>query len=256
MITILPEVVEDIPVIHIFEANKQEAALPTIFFLHGFTSVKERNLHYGYLLAQKGFRVVMPEALLHGERRPSGVSDTKLNLAFWDIVLRSIREVDLLRKIYVGRGLVDEERIGVAGTSMGAITMLGALTQYDWIKAGVSLMGNPFYEEFALALIDQVKKLGLTGDIDDSVLESKLVQLRDYDPSRRIDEFAGRPLLFWHGKKDDVVPFHFAYKFYEQLLAKNMYEPEKLEFIVDDEAGHMVSWDGALRLVDWFEKYV
>ena len=46
--------------------------------------------------------------------------------------------------------LIDSERIGLVGTSMGGIVTLGSLTRYSWIKAAVSLMGMPYYEKFAL----------------------------------------------------------------------------------------------------------
>ena len=33
--------------------GEKEKALPLVFFIHGFTSAKEHNLHFAYLLAEK-----------------------------------------------------------------------------------------------------------------------------------------------------------------------------------------------------------
>ena len=57
------------------------------------------------------------------------------------------------------KDLADQDRIGV-GTSMGGIVTLGALTQYKWIKAAVSLMGSPNYVKFAQAQIEHLKTIG------------------------------------------------------------------------------------------------
>ena len=56
------------------------------------------------------------------------------------------------------KNLIDSERIGMVGTSMGGIVTLGSLTRYKWIKAAVSLMGMPYYEKFALWQIKELEK--------------------------------------------------------------------------------------------------
>ena len=53
----------------------------------------------------------------------------------------------MLKKDFEARGLIEDGRIGLAGTSMGGITTFGAIA-YDWVKAGVSLMGSPNYTAF------------------------------------------------------------------------------------------------------------
>ncbi|PMX98283.1 esterase, partial [Pseudomonas sp. MPR-R5A] len=80
-------------------------------------------------------------------------------------------------------GLADEDRIGVAGTSMGGIVTLGALTQYKWIKSAVSLMGMPYYEKFALAQIDMLKKDGVEIPLNEEELEHLMEKIRQLDIS-------------------------------------------------------------------------
>lgn len=80
---------------------------------------------------------------------------------FWDIVLNEIEEIGVLKNHFEKVGLVDGGRIGLAGTSMGGITTLGALTAYDWIKAGVSLMGSPNYVELFQQQIDHIQSQAL-----------------------------------------------------------------------------------------------
>ncbi len=67
-----------------------------MIFIHGFTSAKEHNLHIAYLLAEKGFRAVLPEALHHGERGEE-MAVEELAGHFWDIVLNEIEEIGVLK---------------------------------------------------------------------------------------------------------------------------------------------------------------
>lgn len=256
MVIIDQQVIEEIPVLHIVEKDKIEKKLPFIIFNHGFTSAKEHNLHYAYLLAEKGFRVVLPEALYHGERLQKEFKKHELNIYFWDIVIKTIGEMNIIKEHYAKQNLIDEERIGVVGTSMGGIVTLGSLTQYPWIKVAVSLMGLPNYERYAILQIEEMKKLNIQLPFKEVELEQLKKTLRKFDLSLRPEKLAQRPLLFWHGKKDPLVPYSFTYQFYESI--KPYYEnvPEKLVFITDERAGHKVSREGVLKTVEWFETYL
>jgi uncharacterized protein len=255
MIIIENRKVEGIPVLHLADKEKFNEQLPFIVFVHGFTSAKEHNLHYAYLLAEKGFRVVLPEALYHGERS-TGLSGNDLNVKFWEIVLTEIEELNEIKNAFASEGLIDEEKIGLAGTSMGGIVTMGALTRYDWIKTAVSLMGMPYYEKFALWQIDELKKHGIDLPFKEEELAGLLQKLKELDISQQPEKLAGRPILFWHGKQDQVVPYHYTYHFYESIRTNYEEMPEKLVFLTDENAGHKVSREGLLKTVEWFETYL
>ena len=89
------ELWQDIPLIHCYTEEMNEYS-PIVIFLHGFLSAKEHNLHYAYQLVKKGIRVILPDALFHGGRSEQ-ISEEKMNLKFWSIVVNSIQDVG---KIY------------------------------------------------------------------------------------------------------------------------------------------------------------
>ena len=91
MIIVKKEFIKNIPILEVVSEDKLRKRLPLIIFVHGITSAKEHNLHYAYLLAEKGFRVVLPEAIYHGERG-GDLPGEKLYLHFWEIVLQSIHD--------------------------------------------------------------------------------------------------------------------------------------------------------------------
>ncbi|NRD78404.1 esterase [Bacillus sp. BRMEA1] len=255
MVIVENKQIENIPLLHIVKQEDYKDKLPLIIFIHGFTSGKENNLHYAYLLAEKGFRVLLPEALYHGERA-QGLSEKELFAHFWEIVLMTIKEVSLLKDYFVESALADEERIGIAGTSMGGIATLGALTQYPWIKAAVSLMGSPTYEQLSLWQLEQLKSQGMKLPFNESDIEKQLSILRTYDLSQQPEKLNSRPLLFWHGKKDPIVPFSFTFEFYESLENQYFNQPERIKFIADEHADHKVSREGLQATIDWFENHL
>lgn len=254
MINIEKDFVKDIPFLHIVNDKQREQTVPTVIFIHGFTSAKEHNLHYAYLLAENGMRVILPEANLHGERA-NGTKEAELPFHFWGIVTQTIEEIKDIRNKLVFNGWADE-RIGLAGTSMGGIISLGALTQYDWIKATVCLMGSPTYEQFAKKKLEKINDLGIKVPFSDEELQQQIDSLATYDLSKQSATLAKRPLLFWHGKKDPVVPFQPTYEFYKQIEKDYVDHPDQLQFIVDEQAEHKVSRNGVLKTVEWFKKHL
>lgn len=255
MVIIENKHVQQIPVLDLASKELKKEKLPLVIFVHGFTSAKEHNLHYAYLLAEKGFRVVMPDILFHGERS-NGLSGKDLNFKFWDIVLRTIAELKMIKAFYEDEQLADPSRIGLAGTSMGGIVTLGAVAQYEWIKAAVSLMGMPYYEKFARWQLDELHKNNLEIDLNEEQISHLLETLRQRDLSLQPEKLGERPLMFWHGKKDTVVPYSYTYHFYENIQPLYADEPEKLRFISDEKAGHQVSREGVLETVKWFEAHL
>ncbi|PKG25506.1 alpha/beta fold hydrolase [Niallia nealsonii] len=255
MIIIEKVYVNEIPILHIVKKEYYDQTLPYIQFIHGFTSAKEHNLHFAYNLAEKGFRVVLPDCLYHGER-DEGYRKMELNIRFWEIVLRTIEEIKIIKDYFENRQMIDPEKIGLVGTSMGGITTLGALRKYPWIHTAVSLMGMPYYEKFAQYTIDEVKKSGYNLPLTEEEIANLLYELEQLDLSKEPEKLNNRPLMFWHSKQDKVVPYEYSHQFYEKI--KEMYEQdsEKLAYISDEKSGHKVSRQAMLKTVDWFEKYL
>jgi uncharacterized protein len=255
MVVIHNEKIAGIPSLHVVKEEKIKEKLPLVMFIHGFTSAKEHNLHFGYLLAEAGFRVILPDALYHGEREEKR-TEQELQFSFWNIVLNEIEEIAKIKDELASRNLIDEQRIGLAGTSMGGITTFGALTQYPWIKAAVSLMGTPCYEAFFQLQIDEIRKRGLQLPLSEEELKAEMKRLAAYDLSLQPEKLKGRPLFIWHGQLDQVVPYHYTYEFYEKIKPLYAQNEANLKFISDDKAGHKVTREAFLETVKWFRQHV
>ncbi|MGI2327439.1 serine aminopeptidase domain-containing protein [Planococcus sp. YIM B11945] len=243
-----------IPLLHIAPENGFNAKLPTVVFFHGITSAKEHNLHYAYQLAEKGIRVLLPDALLHGERAEA-LTEMQLIVRFWEIVLTSIKELDYINETAHAKQLVAGE-IAIGGTSMGGITTLGALTAYPWIKAAAVMMGAGNYVELSNAQITQFESRGYKLPITIEEREQLQNTLALYDSTKHPHTFNRRPLFFWHGEQDPVVPFEPTFNLYTSLLEEYAEVPERLHFMREKESGHAVSRQGMLAGTAWLAKHV
>lgn len=253
MIGVYKETIQSIPSLIVVETEKKNEALPVVTYFHGFTSAKEHNLPLAYLLAEKGYRVILPDSMYHGEREPD-VPTLKRQISFWEIVMQNVTELQLIKSYLDDQGLLLDERFGIAGTSMGGITTSAALTQYPWIKAAAILMGSPKITTFAKTLVESFKKLGNL-PVTDEMIESLYQQLEKMDLSKQPEKLNDRPLLFWHGENDSVVPFDHSYTFYDEA-AKLYSSKGKIHFIKEANTDHKVSRHAILETVKWFDKHL
>lgn len=247
---------QGIPLLHVVDETKETEHLPVVLFFHGFTSAKEHNLHYAYNLAKQGIRVILPEAKLHGERSQS-LDEFRLAINFWDIVLTSIKEADILHDELYNKDLIDDDTlIGMNGTSMGGITTFGCLANYDWVDAASVMMGSPAFTRLAKGQISHAESGGRELPVSEEQRQQLFAALDQVDLSQNPGRLHERPLFIWHGEQDTMVPFAFTKEFYENIREDYERHPELLKFMPDENAGHAVSRPGMLASVDWLAQHL
>lgn len=236
-----------IPVLHV-RARELSGPAPTILFYHGWSSCKENNVINAEALACDGFRVIVPEAVHHGERGALADYYTAESLPlFWPTIRQSIAESELLRAAAVEAGWTDPERLGVAGHSMGGFISSGVMARYPWVKAGVLLNGGPAYVHWAVTAAAARGQ-----EVPAAVLED----LRAFDPEALADRFAPRPLLLLHGEADQVVPPELSRRF--EAAARPFYTacPERLELREIRRLNHYITSRMIMQMRDWFVTYL
>lgn len=217
MIGIYKEYWQSIPVLVVVDSSKRDVPLPTLIYFHGFTSAKEHNLPLAFLMAEKGYRVLLPDSIYHGERN-ADLPYKEMENRFFEIVQQNIDDLKVLHQEVNERGVVRDDRIGIAGTSMGGITTAAALTQYPWIKAAAILMGSPKITEYAQLLVENMKKSNVEITFSDEQINAIYQSLEQIDLSKQMDKLNGRPLFFWHGENDPIVPFAHSHSFYDEAV--------------------------------------
>lgn len=205
----------DLESVHAVPAGKLSQPLPVVIFYHGFTSSKLVYSYFAVALAQAGFRVVMPDAPDHGARF-TGDEQARLG-QFWPILHGNLTEFAALRDGLYQAGLVADERLAVAGASMGGMTALGIMARHPEVKCVASLMGSGYFTSLAPTLFPPQPSASFAEMVS---------PLADWEVTTRLPRLADRPLLLWHGEEDDVLPAAETFRLQQALrhegLDKNL----------------------------------
>lgn len=227
-VTVEEHLLGTIPLLEVVPTIKKGQKLPLIIYYHGWQSTKELTVTQGRYLARQGFRVILPDAANHGQRKQS-MSDIP-SLTFWQSIHTNLFEfgyiVDTLQKL----GLADG-RIGVGGLSMGGMTTCALLTHHPEIKAAACVMGTPKLTAYRNRIYNHASNIDRFFPNDYKTL---LNWIPEYDLSLQPEKIAGRPLLFWHGWQDVVVPYDHVVEFVEENK-----DIKNIQFI-DENEEHLV----------------
>lgn len=192
--------VGNIPLLEVVAEEKIYEPLPLVVYYHGWQTAKELVLTQGRKLASAGFRVLLPDAANHGERKQP-VSEIP-SLTFWNSIHTNLFEFGYLIDYFENLGLTDG-RIGVGGLSMGGMTTCGLLTQHPEITAAACVMGSPAPVQYRKRILEHAAAAGFYLPQD---YEALLSWIETYDLSLQPAKLGQRPLLFWHGEADEKIP--------------------------------------------------
>ncbi|MGP6139994.1 prolyl oligopeptidase family serine peptidase [Jeotgalibaca sp. A127] len=250
MIIVDKKIVNNIPVIELVKSNQIDKKIPLAIFYHGVTNQKEQGLTAGYELAQRGFRTIIPDAFLHGERKEEPYQGPK-EMAFWHIELKTVEELPALVDYYVAKGLATKNQVTVTGLSMGAIATCMAFAKYPWIKAGGCLMGNPDPSSFTQWLLTSQWRSVVEGleSIDQDVVLQAMAPFNPLSLKRAPEKIAGRPFYIWHGEEDETVPFEQMKAFVESISQEPYAKNVHFEFY--EGHAHKVPYEVFVKMADY-----
>lgn len=230
-----------IPLLEVVERERRNDLLPIIVYYHGWQSSKELVLTQGRRLATAGFRVLLPDAANHGERKQPIAQIP--SLTFWQSIHTNLFEFGYIINHFEKLGLVDD-RIAVGGVSMGGMTTCALLTHHPEIKAAACVMGSPK----PVAYRDRIQKHAseLNRYMPKDYLDL-LAWLPAYDLSLNPETLGNRPLYIWHGRQDVIVP-------YEHVLDFVMKNPDLNITFEDEDEEHLVKTATMNQITQFFVK--
>lgn len=207
---ILKRSVKNIPVLEVVQEELRNEKIPVVIYYHGWQTSKELVLTQGRKFAQQGIRVILPDAMNHGERKQP-VSSVP-SYTFWNSIYGNLFEFETFLEHLERRGLL-HEKIAVGGVSMGGMTTCALMVKHPELTSGVCLMGSPA----PLAYGQEIQK---RADDYHYLLPKDYFDLiswvKHYDLSLQPEKLAGRPLFFWHGKADEKIPYEQTADFVEK----------------------------------------
>lgn len=249
MIKTIARTIQDVPILEVLAEQYVDQPLPLVVFYHGWRSNKELVLTQARKLAQKNIRVVLPDALNHGER--SYPVSSLPAFTFWNSIQGNLAEFSLIVRDYQRRSLILNGQLGVGGYSMGGMTTGALLTQHPEIKAAAIIMGTPNLNAYAQRVRDYAARRQVYLPADMADLTS---WIDHYDLAKHPETLAGRPVLFWHGTSDERVPYEQARDFFDQVHDQPY--AEQVAFITGYHAQHLVKVPLMEKIANFFDYYL
>ena len=230
--------------------RKTEGPPPLIVNVHGGPSwawVDDFGLFWTQLFASAGYAVLRPNI-----RGSWGRGTDFANAVIGDMGGKDFQDVMYGVNALIERGLVDANRVAIAGWSYGGFMTAWAISQTTRFKAAIMGAGWADWHNF--------HALSNLSDWDMRFLQAD--PLDNPDVYRRWSPitYANRiltPTLILHGESDRYVPAVGSYAFQRALQERGV----PVELVVYPREGHGVSeYSHALdieeRVVCWLEKYM
>ena len=243
--------------------------LPLVFYVPGYTSVKESGLNLGYKLAQRGCCFVAFDPLFHGERFErllyeaadpalGGIyppeTGLDVGITFYRVIGQCLADVRTLVEHFGGDERVDTARCAVMGPSMGGYASFLIFANLPQMRAAVPMVGIPTFTRRWTDLLDECAysnpewAAALGRVAEQARLHTTMIAA--LDPVERLLEAAPRALLMMNCDFDSDQPKHYAIEFYRRLLGAYALSPEQLRLAIYP-AGHTVTPDMERDAVDW-----
>lgn len=240
--------IKKIPVLEVVPEEAKNKTLPLVIYYHGWQSAKELSLTQARKLAGTGVRVLLPDAMNHGERKTGPISPIP-SVTFWASIQYNIIEFAQLVRHFDKQALIESGKIGVGGVSMGGITTCALLSQHPEIKAAACMMGTPAPLRYIERVMERSAEMDFFVPSDLPLL---LNWVANYDLSKMPEKLAERPVLFWHGTEDPKIPYEDMADFY-QMVKEESYAKHS-QFITGEGEGHLVKGEMMDIVAEFFEK--
>lgn len=235
--------VGNIPLLELAPYPQRNQALKLLILYHGWQSNKELNFTLAKKLSYLGYRVVVPDAINHGERfvKKSPIP----SFTFWQSIQGNLFEFSYLLAYYHKHHLIADNNIAVAGVSMGGMTTCALLTHHPEIKVAACIMGTPDLLAYRKRLKDHIQQAGLHLPQDYDYLTT---WVPNYDLASQAEKLDQRPILFWHGQSDWRVPYALVADF----VAKH---PDQKIHFIPENTGHLVTIATMDKIQTFFKEH-
>ncbi|MDO8461184.1 MAG: alpha/beta fold hydrolase [bacterium] len=242
---------------------------PVIVFNHGYISpteyrTTERYVAYVDAFARNGYIVFKPDYRGHGNSEGKAEGGYGSNAYMIDVLnaVSSIKKFKDAENSSTNSGLiVDANRIGMWGHSMGGNITLRSMVVSKDIKAGVIWAG------VVGSYVDLINNWGMRTQWTQHTTGWRQTFINQYGtPTQNpifwnsisansyIKDISG-PLQLHHAKEDSHVPFSFSEKLNDQL--KNVGKLVEFYSYEGDDHNLTNSFDTAMkRSIEFFDKYV
>ncbi|NLY37497.1 MAG: hypothetical protein GX046_09750 [Tissierellia bacterium] len=191
-----------------------------IIHYHGWGSRKENHAFIASAMAAKGFAVLVPDALYHGQRGPNNEEGYDL---LPHVVLSNLEEFPLLSSY------LNAKRIFLSGHSMGSMSAGVIFHQKKEVEAAAIINGYLSYKNLDLEIPAALLKV---------------------DPTDFLEDIGSRHLLILHGDADSSVDIQVQRDYVKK--AHSYYEPGHLIMEEISRLDHYITLWMLERTINFF----
>lgn len=243
-ITTTREEINGVPCLK-FKPKDCKGLLPTVIYYHGWHSSKEFKKFQAMVIASFGYQLIVPDALHHGDRDAIDHDNPEnLERYLWKIILQSVKESKMFIEAIINDHEADPARVGIMGSSMGAITAGGIFVNNPDLKCLVGFNGTFAWEE-------AIKRNDLPPNSQDI---KELIEY--YDPIKNADKIKERVILMLHGVDDTSVPIETQRLFFNKMLPLYTKNPEKLGLIEYPNVNHKITTGMMENAITCFKEHL
>lgn len=211
--------IDDVPVIEVYSSSSKEAR-PLIIMQHGLGGDKTNLMELAQFYASNGFFVVCPDAYAHGD--------------YFDVPEKSVIEIAIISSnnfhkiidFYEDNSIVDNEKLGLIGFSMGGLASFYFSAESD-IKPDVvcTISSTPkwgdllttgiAYNSFSNGMLKNI-----TEQMNKDLINS-LVQ--DNSPYEALLNYEDIDFFMINGAKDEIVLYYGPQDFNESFCGNSRF---------------------------------
>ena len=226
-------IVNDIPCFEIIPENEDIKA--DLLLYHGWGSHATKQCFRAKLLAGFGYRVLVPEIALHGERGICDYDAPDSAVMFLEVLLQSIHEANCL----IDQGLASDRSRFVVGHSLGGMIALGAAAENAMHVDGFVAMNSTAQWHAYEAIMAGVFPNQSLDIVKSEPFEALTERLTPYNPECWKKQGMTQPVLLTNGALDQTLPANYNVQFCRESMLENVSQ------IIFFDAGHVVT-DGML----------
>lgn len=228
---------EEIPYLCVTPKN-MDGGLPTIIYYHGWHSSKEFKRFEAMMISSFGYRVIVPDALYHGERGSIDYDDPEsLDRYLWEIIANSVTESDRFFAHLQNNYGIEDDQIVVMGSSMGAMTAAGVFAKHQKIRGVATISGANAWSR----AIEQ-------GVMPKAGAYAELVE--KFDLLEHKERIGKRPVLILHGVDDKPLPVDLQREFLKAVKTT----ATDVQMVEYDDVGHRFTMNMMQKLMMWLNE--
>jgi dipeptidyl aminopeptidase/acylaminoacyl peptidase len=214
-----------------------------VVLYHGWGSTMDSYKFFASLISNWGYRVIIPELPLHGDRGSINYSDeTTLQAHFWPVVFQGVLEAE---KIVSELSQDTDGPITMIGHSTGGFVTAGAFAKHQQVHSAVVINGSCAWVQFEELYRE---KLGLN-----PMEINEKVALQQHDPLSHIRLNPDKPLLLLHCQEDTSVPID-SQRYFVNAMSNEDRLGDHIQFIEYSRVNHQITLGMLQKIKEFLDR--